>query len=192
VAGPSSAATNFVLPVMEKTTPLRYRLQSKYYDLFRRNKRTPEKLLGGNSETSEEAEEVSADNEDDRGKPKRKRKVFGLIESRIFPKVSKGAVQHETQKLSEITVGLEDSAVYKCLLDCVSVIQRTLTQESASSLLSLCPVFFSKVEFLRRHMTHMTGGNDIFINVAQHYEFQMELIYQYLQNKLPKKDRLKV
>jgi hypothetical protein len=114
------------------------------------------------------------------------------MENIIFPKVSKGAVQYETQKLSEISVELEDAAASKFFLECTSVIQRTLTRESASSLLSLCPVFFLQVDFLQGHMKHLTGGNGIFVNAAQHYEFQMELIFQYLQNKLPKKDGLKV
>jgi hypothetical protein len=185
VAGPSTAARTFVIPVKEQTTLLRYRLQSRYYDIFKRNKRTPERIpRGAQSEESQvkEAEETLGKS---RG---RKRKTFGVQENRIFPKMSKVALEKDTKKLSEIS----ESETTPCLLECSAAIQRILTSESASSLKSLCPVFFSSPKFIQQHMSYLADGNDIFRNSAEHFEFQMELIFQYLLVKLPRADSVKV
>jgi hypothetical protein len=185
VAGPSTAARTFVIPVKEQTTLLRYRLQSRYYDIFKRYKKTPEKIpraAQSNENQIEEAEETL-------GKSKgRKRKTFGVLENRIFPKMTKVSLEKDTKRLSEIN----ESEAASCLLDCSAAIQRILTVQSASSLKSWCPVFFSSPKFIQQHMSYLTDGNDIFHNSEEHFEFQMELIFQYLLVKLPRADSEKV
>jgi hypothetical protein len=192
VAGPSTAARTFAVPVQEKTTPLRYHLQGRYYDIFKRNRTTPEKLLGQSQTEAEETPETEAEETLGARKGRKRKATNGLIEARAFPKLSKSALERETKQIVELNAETEDSVALQCFLDCAGVIQRTLTLESASSLLSLCPSFFSKSKFLQQHVCHLTGGNDLFVNAREHLEFQMELVYQYLLIKLPKKDGLKV
>jgi hypothetical protein len=189
-AGPSTATTSFVLTVTEKTTLLRYRIQSKHYELFQRRKKTSEKIPRREGEFEEdnllpdELEETPGVRS--RGK---KRKLFGVVEARVFPKLSKVAAAKERKTLSAIGCSettQDDSATQKSLLECSSLIQHILTSESASSLMFQCPQFFSKVTILKNHMLFLTGGCDIFLNCQQHYEFQMELIFEYLISKLPK------
>jgi hypothetical protein len=180
---------------MQNMTPLRYRLQGKYYDLFLRHKKTPDKLVGQSQ--SEESYLVLSEKDDEAalGKAKgrgRKRKVFGCIEERVFPKVSKSAAERGKKKLGEISLDMEDSVLESCFSDCSSLIQHTLSSLSASSLLSSCPAFFSKTKFLQQHLKFLTGGNDIFLNCVEHLEFQMVLLYEYLMTKLPKNVRAKL
>jgi hypothetical protein len=189
VAGPSSAATSVVLAVNEKATPLRYRLQGRYYDLFLRNRTTPEKLGGQSQSGSTELELSETDPEATLGKRKarKRRKVFGCIGDRICAKVAKATIDKEFQKMSELSDAMEDTDIAKCFSECATSIQRTLSTTSASSLLSSCPIFFSKPSFLQHHMSYLAGQNDVFKNCVDHFEFQMELLYQYLLVKLPKK-----
>jgi hypothetical protein len=171
---------------------LRYRLQSKHYDLLKRSRTTDE-----SRKSQAEGTGVNADTDDEdplgtrKGKGKR-RKLFGLVEVNIYPKMTKSALARELKQLRELCDSADNSDLAKCLLDCAGVIQRTLTVESASSLMSTCPVFFSTVKYLQNHMRHLTGGNDIFVNAVEHLEFQMELVFQYLTAKLPKTESLKV
>jgi hypothetical protein len=110
---------------------------------------------------------------------------------RVFPKVSKGVLERDTKQLEDLSHATDEDVIKKTLLGCASAIQRTLTLKSASSLLSFCPQFFAKIEYLQNHLTFMTGDNDIFVNTLEHFEFQMELIYQFLLTKLPKKESQK-
>jgi hypothetical protein len=187
-----TAARAFVLPVKEETTLLRYRLQARHYDLFQRTKKNPDKLSSGQSDKAE-IFDTAAEEELGKGRKKgRKRKTFGLIQDRAFPKVAKAALERETNQLSELPEDADHATATECFLTCATVIQRTLTVESASSLMSFCPVFFSNVSFLQKHVSHLTDGNDIFVNSMDHFEFQMELIFQYLTTKIPQKEVAKV
>jgi hypothetical protein len=180
LAGPPTAARAFHVKVAEKITPLRYRLQSRHYDLFLRARKTPDKVPGKACELEDADESCVIANEELLGKEKglKRKKVFGLIQERTFPKVAKVTLGREMKKLGEVTAEMDISTATECFSECAGAIQRTLSLESASSLLSFCPVFFSKSEFLQKHMFHLTGGNDIFVNCSEHFEFQMELIYQ--------------
>jgi hypothetical protein len=192
VAGPPSAAVNQVLSVKTKMTPLRYSLQARHYELFQRNRKTPEKLAGRDQSEESELLLSETDAETSLGKGpgrKRKRKVFGCVQERIFPKMTKAGNEREMKKLAEITDEMEDSDLLSRFTDCSSSIQSTFTLFSASSLLSSCPAFFTKTAFMQQHMKYLADGNDIFVNCVEHLEFQMELLYQYLLTKLPKRDR---
>lgn len=123
---------------------------------------------------------------------KRKKRVFGCVEERIFPKMTKTGTVRETKKLAEITPEMSESDLVSRFTDCAASIQRTFTLESASSLLSSYPTFFTKISFIQQHMKYLTDGNDIFLNCVQHLEFQMDLLYQYLLTKLSKSDRVKL
>jgi hypothetical protein len=186
VVGPSSAAKTFVVSVTEKTSPLRYRLQARYYDIFKRSKRTPDKLPCG--EQSGETEEQEEEENLGKSRGRKRKKTFGVLASRTFPKMSKTALERDTTKLGEIS----EAEAPTRLLELASAIQRILTQMSASSLKSSCPLFFSSSKYLQQHMAYLTEGNDIFRNCTEHFEFQMELMFQFLLVKLPKADRIKV
>jgi hypothetical protein len=183
-AGPSTAAASFVLTITKKATLLRYRIQAKHYEMFQRRKKTSEKIPKRDGEL-EEDDLLPDEMEETPGvRPRgKKRKLFGVVESRIFPKLSKAVASKEREQLS--TIGCseatqDDTTTQTTLTECSSLIQHILTSLSASSLLFSCPQFFSKV------MLFLTGGNDIFLNCQQRYEFQMELIFEFLISKLPK------